>query len=97
MNTESANLHRVPNPLPAGFEVKPGDFFWDEERDGRRALYICLPGDTNMYALHVQRGAPGGNRVWGWDGNEDQPTITPSIHWLEHWHGYLTAGRLISC
>lgn len=97
MNTESVNLRRVPNPLPQGFEVKPGDFSWDTAFEGKRYLYVCLPGDTSMSAIQVQHGSPGGNRVWGWDGNEDQPTITPSIHWLEHWHGFLRAGRLESC
>lgn len=49
---------------------------------------------------------------WEWDGNEDQPTLTPSISTKmahrdpvkrrageleEVWHGHVTAGRLVSC
>jgi len=34
---------------------------------------------------------------WQWDGNEDAPTITPSIHVLEHWHGWMKNGELVSC
>lgn len=33
--------------------------------------------------------------VWKWDGNLDEPTLTPSIQRLGacKWHGYLRAGK----
>jgi hypothetical protein len=96
-NKESVDLRRVPNPLPADHVERPGDFSWGAEYEGKRCLYICLPGDARMDAIRVQRGAPGGDRVWGWDGNEEKPTITPSIHSVGSWHGWLRAGRLESC
>lgn len=36
-------------------------------------------------------------RLWGWDGNEIEPTITPSIgcDWRCGWHGHITKGELI--
>ena len=40
--------------------------------------------------------------VWKWDGNKEAPTITPSIlvnsvpGWNPGWHGFLTAGKLIT-
>jgi hypothetical protein len=33
---------------------------------------------------------------WQWDGNREAPTLTPSINWVGVWHGYLTAGKLVS-
>jgi len=35
---------------------------------------------------------------WTWDGNKDAPTLTPSILVKSNgtWHGYLTAGKLIT-
>ena len=33
---------------------------------------------------------------WNWDGNEQSPTLTPSIHWPGEWHGYLTNGQFKS-
>lgn len=96
-NRDSCDCRRVPNPLPAEHITRPGDFSWDSEADGKRYLYLCLPGSTHMEAIKVKRGAPGGNRVWGWDGNEETPTIEPSIHAVGSWHGYLRAGRLVSC
>jgi hypothetical protein len=105
MNTESVDLRRIKVPVPHDVEVKPGDFAWDfdsEKLGGKQGaqtafIYLCLPGEKNLTAVEVTRGAPGGNRVWGWDGNEDKPTLTPSIHAVGSWHGYLRAGRLCSC
>lgn len=65
--------------------------------DGWRILYIVLPGFTQPDAINVKKGEyvkdMGG---WGWDGNEDKPTLSPSLHWENHWHGMLKAGRLES-
>ena len=46
--------------------------------------------------------APGENvtsdKCWGWDGNEDKPSLNPSIACgipkSSDWHGYMTSGRL---
>lgn len=104
-NRESVDCRRICElPLPIGFKTQPGDFAWDtdlnEDRSAERNeryLYLHLPGDTTWCAIRVQRGQPGGQRVWGWDGDEDKPTLTPSIHCPGLWHGFLRAGRLVSC
>ena len=49
--------------------------------------------------------APGENltsdKSWGWDGNEDRPTLNPSIacgpEEERDWHGYMSAGQLEAC
>ena len=54
---------------------------------GHKALVIlrCLPrpgADGGECAWRIKRGACGSDQAgifWGWDGNADQPTITPSI------------------
>lgn len=98
MNTESVNARRVGDVFPDSREaIRPGDFCWGEEKDGQRTLFIVLPGFDHPDAITVRRGSPGGNRVWGWDGNEDAPTLQPSIQVPGYWHGFLEAGRLISC
>ena len=105
MNTESVDLRRVKVPVEAGTKLAPGDFAWDfdspELGGDRKAetahIYVALPGEGGGWsAIKVRRGAPGGERVWGWDGNEDKPTLTPSIHMPGVWHGWLRAGRLVS-
>jgi hypothetical protein len=91
MNTESIGTRRV-NP---GKMERPGDFCFSEDLG---YLYLWLPGVSGPDAIRIHRGAdPGRERVWGWDGNEDAPTLTPSIHFPGHWHGYLRQGRLESC
>jgi hypothetical protein len=73
---------------------KPGDFRFD---DSFAWIYIWLPGSCSPDAVQIQRGAPGGQRIWGWDGNTDKPTLTPSILAPGQWHGWLLVGRLVSC
>lgn len=90
MNTESIDCRKV----EFGKMEKVGDFCFDE---GRNHIYLWLPGVSGPDSLCIQKGAPGGNRVWGWDGDLDKPTIMPSIHAPGQWHGYLRAGRLVSC
>ena len=90
MNTESINTRAV---VSGGME-QPGDFAF---ADDFSTLYIWLPGVSGPDAVAVQKGDPGGPRVWGWDGDVDRPTLQPSIHMPGAWHGYLRAGRLESC
>lgn len=99
MNTQSVNCLRVPYPLPIGHQVKPGDFSWSPERevDGHRYLYVCLPGDTHLCAIRCHRLDRGIEREWHWDGNEEKPTLAPSLLVPGLWHGYLRKGRLESC
>jgi hypothetical protein len=105
MNTQSVDCRRITLPLSEGCVTQSGDFAWDTDvperaehrTSDRRYLYIHLPGEQQWSAIHVRRGGPGGERVWGWDGNENRPTLTPSIHHVGVWHGHLVGGRLNSC
>lgn len=90
MNTESINTRRV---APGELE-KPGDFCFDEKRT---YIYVWLPGISGPNAIRIQKGESPARRVWGWDGNEEKPTLTPSINAPGEWHGYLRAGQLESC
>jgi hypothetical protein len=106
-NRESVDGRRILKPSEvANGEQRPGDFAWEfdfthfdhgaKATDPHLTLYFCLPGEIRWSPIHVVRGNPGGNRVWGWDGNLDKPTCLPSIHWVDHWHGWLRAGRFVS-
>lgn len=94
MNNESINCRKVKYAATDGGMEHAGDFCFDETFTH---IYVWLPGVSGPDALQIQRGAAGGPRVWGWDGNEDKPTLTPSIHAVNQWHGHLRAGRLESC
>lgn len=93
--TESADCRRV-----ADYDAveRPGDFYFHpvEGMAGENHLHVTLPGGA-FICIGVQQGGTCGPGVWTWDGNEERPTLTPSIHAIGRWHGYLTAGRLVSC
>ena len=91
MNTESFDCRNVGKF--DGME-KPGDFYF-ADRDGHEGIMIILP-DEGWHHIPIQKGPAPDGKVWGWDGNTDKPTLTPSIR-SSNWHGYLTNGRLVSC
>lgn len=97
MNTESVDCTRRPCPFPG--PTKPGDFCWEpDDGSDTRFIYVHVPGDTAPSALSCFKGADRGiEREWGWDGNEEKPTLTPSILNQGVWHGHMVAGRLVSC
>lgn len=104
-NKESVECRRVKVPREEGQKTQPGDFAWDtdfpsttpeEKVAATRTLYLHVPGTTHWSAWPVNRGGPTGLRVWGWDGNEDKPTLAPSLWHVGTWHGHLWAGRLVS-
>jgi hypothetical protein len=37
-----------------------------------------------------------GGHSWEWDGNQEKPTLTPSINSVGAWHGWVRAGRMVS-
>lgn len=72
--------------------VNPGDFKWMDNYT--RMMFVCPCGCGILPGIVVQ---PLPN-AWGWDGNIETPTITPSIDINRgHWHGYLTNGVFKSC
>ena len=89
MNTNSVTCRKVEEI------TQVGDFGFDEPREH---IYVWIPGTTGPDAIRICReGDRGEFRVWGWDGNEDKPTLMPSIHVPGVWHGYLRNGVLVSC
>ena len=96
-------------------DAPPGTFWWTTMRDNdgqaRRVLLLKTPCRifprrlTDHSVLYVKH-APGNwarpGEIDGWDGNEDSPTLSPSIlvqhiidgQDVECWHGFLTAGEI---
>lgn len=78
-----------------------GEFAWGDE-GGVRHIMIALPrprptapDDYIMNYLPVALGPNTPGKHWGWDGNEDAPTLTPSVHCIGHWHGWVRGGMLV--
>lgn len=61
-------------------------------------LYLWTPDAKGPDAIRIVRTEAEANtaRRWVWDGNTEQPTITPSLLTPE-WHGFLERGVLRSC
>jgi hypothetical protein len=68
-------------------------------------LFVCPNGKRCAVLLGPQavgRPSPDALCIWGWDGNRDRPTLTPSINCIAEkdgkptggcgWHGHITAG-----
>ena len=111
MNTDSCDMIRIPldqRETLYGDQCKPGMFLWNDsvrEVDGVeyrcKTLWAIYP-DGSIGALPVRPVPPelshvNGGNSWEWDGNEDRPTLSPSVHHIGRWHGYVRNGRMESC
>lgn len=54
---------------------------------------LVLLGKTTL--KHDPQGQNGGIAQWSWDGNREQPTLTPSVNCARCWHGYIRKGRCV--
>lgn len=88
---------------------KPGDYYFKSEQyasghggdvESGPVIYLALPrGDGTDWALCRLPLVQGETAIsvpgrWKWDGDEDKPDITPSIHHVGVWHGFVRAGPL---
>ena len=84
-------------------QTGPGAFQYIEEGspDGPTGLmYVCPCGCGDVGALVFRKGKNADKHpTWVWDGNLDQPTLTPSILRTLgcKWHGFLTKGEFVRC
>lgn len=76
-----------------------GDFAW-KVVDGVRYVVFAEPCDQKAWGepwilccLPVT--SPKVANRWEWDGNEEKPTLTPSVHTFGHWHGWVREGMLV--
>lgn len=95
--------------IPDGIELHgqpPGSFKFAHDGDTKEGLLHTCPCGCGQLRFVPFR-LPGVERPsWVWDGNEDKPTLEPSLNMLqqdpetgatigEHWHGFLRAGRWV--
>lgn len=91
----------IPTKLcPSLDEVKViGDYCIDRRDPKRPVIFIFLPHDTVPSCLRLyQVNREGGDQAW-WQltGSDEKPTLSPSIHAPDLWHGYLRDGQLVEC
>lgn len=79
---------------------EPGSFSLGEPDDkgGRDFWYNCPCGCGTQSVLRVgDKFKPAAQPSWNWNGSVESPTLTPSVHHVGHWHGWLTAGEWKVC
>ncbi len=72
---------------------QPGDYYFNRKDDIiDRITFKCSCGCRRITDLPIA--LVKAHKAWEWNGNEDLPTITPSIRQMSgcKWHGFLTAG-----
>lgn len=81
----------------------PGDFYITppnpHEGGMRRLTFLCPCGCGDIAGVRVRDDGLRDEQAWGWDRNEDKPTVDPSIELKSgcKWHGHLKAGVFESC
>lgn len=70
------------------------EFFSHKDREVAGMIYLCPCGCRRTGALHFR---PHPSPSWEWDGNREAPTLSPSVHHVGHWHGWLRAGIWETC
>jgi Family of unknown function (DUF6527) len=90
------------------FEYPVGHFYWSvDETDGERLLWMKLPrqdDDPQGSACIIPVRPTADTPAWGWDGNIEKPTLTPSVFHdpqnpesPHHWHGFIQNGEMKGC
>lgn len=80
--------------------AQAGDFCWEQGPDSVPThIWLGIPSAVKAgwlpIRLAVKRGANERGKAWGWDGNPNTPTLTPSVHTIGHWHGWVRNGQLV--
>lgn len=88
-------------------DIRVGDFYWQlndgrvAEHFGKRRLCVMIPClrppgfdqfTMSEWTIDHRNSC---NAQWSWDGNEAAPTLSPSLHAVGIWHGFVRAGQLI--
>ena len=80
-------------------DLAPGTAEWRKGTDGQIAClsFTCPCGCGSVGTLPIKPGYS--NPQWAWDGNQERPTLSPSVLKLTPcgWHGYLRAGVWERC
>lgn len=62
-------------------------------RHDRRCEGLVIAGKTDL--ARDPQGKNGGVAQWGWDGDRESPTFTPSVNCGTCWHGFIERGRCV--
>lgn len=81
-------------------DLQPGTAHIHTYEGGNHVLFFICPcgcARANQLAIYTEGQQAHG---WKWEGNREQPTLTPSIAMVKRtcqWHGFLKAGVFEEC
>ena len=94
LTSPSYNGEGIP---PDGFGYVIGPASMNPTAEIRELVFPCRGGKFDKCIIKITRGDPDQSKAtWHWDGNREEPTITPSIG-CDHrcgWHGNITKGEV---
>ena len=70
-----------------------GDWYIPKDSSG---IFIKFPNPSQTVTYWPFDEPLENGSIWKWDGNREAPTLTPSLHWVNVWHGWMKNGELIS-
>ena len=94
----SEKLHRIADNK-AGREIRPGDFFYRTDRETGRKKWVefWVPGQKTPFAVPIYPQKNESGATWRLSGDDDAPTLTPSVDVKDIWHGWLREGVASPC
>lgn len=102
VKTEPVKGQYLPDYEERYKELPPGAFDYYEGTKGDNRIcgmiFVCPCGCGHESALDFRREDRAEfHPSWEWDGNKEAPTLSPSVHRVGHWHGWLRNGVWESC
>ncbi len=82
-----------------GDDPPQGAFKFSGDAEQRYLMYICPCGCEQLRSIPLLVAGIIVGKGWSWDGNEEAPTLAPSIRHLDRctWHGFLQGGVWRPC
>lgn len=96
--------YRLPAPVEAHLvesvvdDRRPGAFKYFAADDGLSVAgmnFRCPCPCARLTTIYFTGHAEANDPSWDWDGNRERPTLSPSLHAVGHWHGYLRGGFFV--
>ena len=75
-----------------------GDFTWRFVGGDQRVLVVAIPAVSRpgwLLSEWTINHRNESNAQWQWNGNEERPTLAPSLHAVGIWHGHVREGKLV--
>jgi hypothetical protein len=90
-------------PKPSAFE-QVGDYCFVKTKEGR-VLWLAIPVTSSQTTQYDKKRFVASrwtidhknhcDAQWSWNGDQDKPTLKPSLHAVGDWHGWVRDGKMV--